>query len=311
MAVQERHEAVMAAVGGYQHATTELAPQGPLDVWHRAARADQLDFSGIHIDAASQAVVERAVAKARRRHNRSLLDRVGERQVNGGWRFRDEPPILTRVDDDTREAVTVGLERYAETLPRERRFMLSRYHVVDVAHRVVGVGSVGTRAYVAFLCGNSDQDALFLQVKEAVSPAHAPYLPPMPEPYASHEGERVIYGQRLLQAVGDPLLGWTTIEGRPFYVRQMKNMKGEIPVGCLGGQPLMYFSWAYGALLARAHARTGDAAAIAGYCGRRPDLREALAGWAQAYGDRNAADHRLLLDAVAQGRLEAAADPQL
>jgi uncharacterized protein (DUF2252 family) len=311
VADHERHEAVMAAVGGYQATMAELAPQGPLDVWHRAARADQLDFSGIRIDAHSQAVVERAVAKARKRHNRSLLDRVGERRVNGGWRFREEPPILTRVDDDVREAVTAGLERYAETLPRERRFMLSRYHVVDVAHRVVGVGSVGTRAYVALLCGNSDHDALFLQVKEAVRPAHAPYLPGMPEPYASHEGERVIYGQRLLQAVGDPLLGWTSIGRRPYYVRQMKNMKGEIPVGCLSGQPLVYFSWAYGALLARAHARTGDAAAITGYCGRRPDLRESLAAWARAYGDRNAADHRLLLDAIAQGRLEAADDPQM
>ncbi|MCJ2112664.1 DUF2252 domain-containing protein, partial [Methylobacterium sp. E-025] len=191
--------------------------------------------------------------------------------------------------------------------------MLSRYHVVDVAHRVVGVGSVGTRAYVALLCGNSDQDVLFLQVKEAVRPAHAPYLPGMPEPYASHEGERVIYGQRLLQGVGDPLLGWTTIADRPFYVRQMKNMKGEIPVSCMTGQPLLYFSWAYGALLARAHARTGDAAAIAGYCGkdRHADLREALADWAHAYGDRNAADYQAFLAAIEAGRLEAAPDPCL
>ncbi|TXN66289.1 DUF2252 domain-containing protein, partial [Methylobacterium sp. WL30] len=143
--------------------------------------------------------------------------------------------------------------------------------------------------------------------------AHAPYLPGMPEPYASHEGERVIYGQRLLQGVGDPLLGWTTITDRPFYVRQMKNMKGEIPVSCMTGQPLLYFSWAYGALLARAHARTGDAAAIAGYCGkdRHADLREALADWAHAYGDRNAADYQAFLAAIEAGRLEAAPDPCL
>ena len=217
------------------------------------------------------------------------------------------------MDAATREAVITGLEHYAETLPRERRFMLSRYHVVDVAHRVVGVGSVGTRAYVALLCGNSDRDVLFLQVKEAVRPAHAPYLAGMPEPYASHEGERVIYGQRLLQAVGDPLLGWTSIDGRPFYVRQMKNMKGEIPVSCMTGPPLLYFSWAYGALLARAHARTGDAAAIAGYCGRdgQSGLREAVADWAQAYGDRNEADYHAFLEAIAGGRLQAAEDPHL
>ncbi|KQP08223.1 hypothetical protein ASF28_11770 [Methylobacterium sp. Leaf99] len=309
----ERRAAVIAAVGGYQHTMTDLAPQGPLDVWQQSARADNLDFTGFRIDAESQGVVRKAVEKARKRTNQTLLARVGERRVDGGWRFREDPPILTRVDDATRDAVISGLEHYADTLPRERRFMLSRYHVVDVAHRVVGVGSVGTRAYVALLCGNSDQDVLFLQVKEAVRPAHAPYLPGMPEPYASHEGERVIYGQRLLQAVGDPLLGWTTIADRPFYVRQMKNMKGEIPVSCMTGQPLLYFSWAYGALLARAHARTGDAAAIAGYCGkdRHADLREALADWADAYGERNQADYEIFLAAIADGRLEAAPDPHL
>lgn len=313
VAPAERRAAVVAAVGGYQHTMTELAPQGPLDVWQHAARADNLDFSGIRIDGESQGVVRKAVEKARKRTNQTLLARVGERRVDGGWRFREDPPILTRVDDEIREAIISGLEHYADTLPRERRFMLSRYHVVDVAHRVVGVGSVGTRAYVALLCGNSDQDVLFLQVKEAVRPAHAPYLPGMPEPYASHEGERVIYGQRLLQAVGDPLLGWTSIADRPFYVRQMKNMKGEIPVSCMTGQPLLYFSWAYGALLARAHARTGDAAAIAGYCGkdRHADLREALADWASAYGERNQADYETFLAAIADGRLEAAPDPHL
>ncbi|NEU12755.1 DUF2252 domain-containing protein [Methylobacterium sp. BTF04] len=313
VATSERRQAVIAAVSGYQHTMTEMAPQGSLDVWQQAARADQLDFTGIRIDAESQAVVRKAVEKARKKNNQSLLARVGERRVDGGWRFREDPPILTGVDEATREAVITGLEHYAETLPRERRFMLNRYHVVDVAHRVVGVGSVGTRAYVALLCGNSDQDVLFLQVKEAVRPAHAPYLPGMPEPYASHEGERVIYGQRLLQGVGDPLLGWTTIADRPFYVRQMKNMKGEIPVSCMTGQPLLYFAWAYGALLARAHARTGDAAAIAGYCGRdrQTGLREALAGWASAYGDRNQADYEAFREAMANGRLVAAEDPCL
>ncbi|GJD35062.1 DUF2252 domain-containing protein [Methylobacterium aerolatum] len=309
----DRREALLSAAAGYQLTMDDLAPRGSLDVWQRASRADDLAFAGAEIDERSRAVVDKAVEKARKKNNQSLLDRVGERRTDGGWRFKEEPPILVRVDEATREAVITGLERYAETLPRERRFMLSRYHVVDVAHRVVGVGSVGTRAYVALLCGNSDHDALFLQVKEAVRPAHAPYLPGMPEPYASHQGERVIYGQRLLQAVGDPLLGWTTIDRRPFYVRQMKNMKGEIPVARMTGQSLLYFSHAYGALLAKAHARTGDAAAIAGYCGHagRTDLREAIADWAAAYGDRNAEDHATFLKAIESGRLQAADDPCL
>ena len=303
----ERRRAVMGCVAGYRLAMNELAPRGPLDVWHRSARADDLEFRGIEIDPASKAIICKAVEKARRRNNKSLLAQIGERRIDGGWRLREDAPILTPVDDRTRESVISGLERYAESLPRERRFMLSRYHVVDVVHRVVGVGSVGTRAYLALLFGNSDEDALFLQVKEAVRPAHAPFVEPLPEPYRSHEGSRVVYGQRLLQAVGDPLLGWTTIDGRPFYVRQMKNMKGEVPMSVLRGRPFTYFAWGYGALLARAHARTGDAAAISGYCGG-PDstsLDAALSDWAEDYADQNERDHSALVAAVAEGRLQA------
>ena len=290
-----------------------LAPQGSLDVWYQTTRADAPHLGGIRMDAEARAVVHRAVDKARRKNNRSLLAEVAERRTDGGWRLRSAPPILTPVDEETRQGIVTGLERYAETLPRERRFMLDRYHVVDVAHRVVGIGSVGTRAYVALLFGNSDRDALFLQVKEAVRPAHAPYLPGMPAPYAGHEGERVIYGQRLLQAVGDPLLGWTSIAGRPFYVRQMKNLKGALPLARMSGASLMSFAYAYGALLARAHARTGDAAAIAGYCGsgKHPDLSAAIADWAAAYAERNEADFSLFRAAIASGRLEAADDPCL
>lgn len=195
----ERRAAVMEAVCAYQHTMRRLAPQGSLDVWYQTTRADAPDMAGLQMDAEARAVVRRAVDKARRRNNRSLLAQVAERRTDGSWQLQTDPPILTPVDEATREGVVTGLERYAETLPRERRFMLDRYHVVDVAHRVVGVGSVGTRAYLALLFGNSDADALFLQVKEAVRPAHAPYLPGVPAPFSGHEGERVIYGQRLLQ----------------------------------------------------------------------------------------------------------------
>ncbi len=255
---------------------------------------------------------QRAVEKARRKNNRSLLDRVGERRIDGGWRFKEEPPILLRVDAETREAVTNGLERYAETLPRERRFMLSRYQVVDVAHRVVGVGSVGTRAYVALLCGNSDEDSpSFRSRKRSARPCTLPAR--HARALCQQRGRAGHLRSASFQAVGDPLLGWTKIDGRPFYVRQMKNMKGEIPISRMTGQSLLYFSHAYGALLAKAHARTGDAAAIAGLLRPRGrvDLREALADWAAAYGDRNSEDFKTFRAAIASGRIEAADDPYL
>jgi uncharacterized protein (DUF2252 family) len=307
----ERRRAAMGTIAGYRLTMHALAPCGPLEVWHRAAKADSLDIVGLKIDPDSQTIIQKAVDKARRRNNKSMLAQVAERRIDGGWRFKEAPPILTPVTDTVRDKVVAGLEAYADSLPRERRFMLSRYHVADVVHRVVGVGSVGTRAYLALLFGNSDQDALFLQVKEAVKPALAPYLPRMPEPYRSHEGERVVYGQRLLQAVGDPLLGWTSIGNRPFYVRQMKNMKGEVPMALLSGQPFAYFAWAYGALLARAHARTGDAAAISGYAGgpNSTDLDSALAEWAEAYADQTERDHAALVAAIETGRVSAQTEP--
>jgi hypothetical protein len=185
--------------------------------------------------------------------------------------------------------------------------MLNRYHVADVAHRVVGVGSVGTRAYLVLLFGNSDSDPLFLQVKEATVPAHAPYVPPLPAVY-KHQGMRVVHGQRLLQAVGDPLLGWTDLDGRPFYVRQMKNLKASLPNEWLSGSPFTFCSWVYGTLLARGHARSGDAAVIAGYLGSSDAYPAAIAEWAEAYGDQTERDHAALVKAIESGRVQAIHD---
>ncbi len=182
--------------------------------------------------------------------------------------------------------------------------MLNRYHVVEVCHRVVGVGSVGTRAYLALLIGNDDHDPLFLQVKECVSPAHAPYLPPLPAGF-EHHGRRVVMGQRGLQASPDVMLGHTTVDGRPFFVHQMKNMKASIPVEQLKGPAFNFYVRSCATLLARGHARVGDAAAIAGYCGKTPVLDEALVRWAEGYGDQTEADHAALVKAIKSGRVKA------
>jgi uncharacterized protein (DUF2252 family) len=145
---------------------------------------------------------------------------------------------------------------------------------------------------------------LFLQVKEAIVPAHEPYVPKLAEEF-SHQGKRVVVGQRALQASSDMLLGWTSIDGRPFYVRQLKNMKGSIPIEWLSGESFNFYAWACGGILARAHARTGDAAMISGYCGNSKVLDESFADWAEAYGDQTEADHELLVKAIKSGRVKA------
>jgi len=235
--------------------------------------------------------------------NRGLLPKVAERATNGEWSFKDLAPVLKPLPASDRKIIRI-LNKYAETLTPDRRFMLGRYRVIAAAHRVVGVGSVGTRAYLVLLFGNGEEDPLFLQVKESVMAAHAPYLPPLGKEY-SHNGKRVVVGQRALQASSDPMLGYTSIEGRDYYVRQMKNLKASIPVEWLTGASFNFYAWSCGAILARAHARTGDPARITGYCGNSRVLDEVLAEWAEAYGDQTDADHELLLNAISRGEVEA------
>ena len=309
---KERRAAVMVCAAGYRLNMQRLQSWGVLDMWYLHTVAERVDIAAVerlHPGTAklwpkAQAVLAKATAKARQTDNAMLLKKTADRGVDGGWRFKEDPPLLTPVDADTREKVVDALNFYAGTVAPERRFMLRRYHVVDVAHRVVGVGSVGTRAYLALLFGNSDNDALFLQVKEAVAAAHAPYLPPLPAEWANN-GRRVAAAQVLLQAAHDPMLGWTEMEGRHYYVRQMKNMKGALPMAFLSGAPFEFFVFAFGALLARAHARTGDAAVIAGYCGNATVLDAALADWAEAYGEQTLKDHAALVRAIKAGRVQA------
>jgi uncharacterized protein (DUF2252 family) len=303
---KQRANATMSAVAGYRWNIARLQSVGVLETWYLHAFADRkLTILGLRSRGQANAVsmMEKAVAKAQQQTNHGLLTKIAERTVSGAWRLREDQ-LLTRIDQETKDKVIDGLNAYGDTLTRERRYMLTRYHVADVAHRVVGVGSVGTRAYLALLFGNGDDDPLFLQVKEAVAPAHGPYVPPLPEA-ARHQGMRVVSGQRALQASSDVMLGWTTIDGRPFFVRQMKNMKGSIPVELLSGPGLEFYAWSCGAILARAHARTGDAAVIAGYCGNSTVLDEALAAWAESYGDQTESDHKLLTTAIKKGKIKA------
>jgi uncharacterized protein (DUF2252 family) len=304
---RERAAGVMRCVQGYRFNAMRLEGMGVLDVWYLHAYPGR-ENPVLKLDPKSKAVLAKTIAKAMRTDNRNLLPKVADRKGDGSWSFRNDPPVLTRVSKETKARVIEALNRYALTLGPERRMMLGRYHVANVAHRVVGVGSVGTRAFLALLFGVGEDDPLFLQVKEAVAPAHAPYLPPLPEEYR-HNGKRVVTGQRALQASSDPMLGYTTMDGRDYYVRQMKNLKASIPVEWLTGASFNFYAWACGALLARAHARTGDPAYIAGYCGNSDVLDEVLAEWAESYGDQTEQDHATLLASIKRG--ETKADIQL
>jgi uncharacterized protein (DUF2252 family) len=300
---RERANAVRRAVEGYRANVTRLESMGLLEIWYLHAYPGRLSPL-VKIDPKSQAVFKKVLAKALATDNRALLPKVAERKNDGSWVFREDPPVLTHVSASTKAKVIDALNRYSGTLPRERAFMLSRYHVADVAHRIVGVGSVGTRAYLALLFGNGDDDPLFLQVKEAANPAHGPYVPQLAKEFR-HNGRRVVLGQKGMQASNDPMLGYAEIDGRDYYVRQMKNLKASIPTEWLTGASFNFYAWACGALLARAHSRVGDTARIAGYCGNSAVLDRALAEWAESYGDQTEQDHATLVDSIKRGKTKA------
>jgi uncharacterized protein (DUF2252 family) len=284
---------------------TRVAPMGVLDVWSLTGYAERQP-TVVKVPSQAWTIIQKTVAAAKRATNESLLSKVAHRNADGAWQFRNDPPILTRLDAVTHRNVVSSLAEYGEHLSTAYRVMLRRYSVADVAHRVGGVGSVGTRAYLVLCFGNGDTDPLFLQVKEALVPAHAPYLPPWQgRKEHEHQGRRVIDTQRLLQSLGDPLLGATTIDGRPYFVRQMKNMDASMPVSMMRGEPFDFWAFTCGALLARAHARIGDAIGISTYCGDGDTLDRALADFAEAYGDQTERDHADLVMAIKAGRVNA------
>ena len=220
-----------------------------------------------------------------------------------GRRFRAEPPLLIPVAKSERAAVMGNLSelfvRYLASLPEDRAVLLLRYGLVDLAHKVVGVGSVGTRALVVLLEAG-DHEPLILQVKQAGESALEPYLH---RSRGRHAGRRVVTGQRLLQATGDPFLGWTegSESGMEYYVRQLRDMKGSIEPAGLGAEELGVYGRLCGAVLARAHCRAGDATVISGYLGGSPVFDEAIADFAMSYTDITEADHAVLVHAVRRG----------
>jgi len=254
------------------------------------------------------------VAKARRKDRLRAFAKL-TRRVDGELRIAADPPVLVPVDDlftgkqlSLAEArIESVLESYRETLSPDRRHLLDGYRYVHAARKVVGVGSVGTRAWIVLFVGRDEADPLFLQVKEAQRSVLEPHAAPSG---FSHQGRRVVEGQRLIQAASGILLGWLTAKGpddveRDFYVRQLWDQKGSAAVDRMSPAALAIYAGLCGSILARAHARSGDRIAIAGYLGKSERFERAMASFAAAYADQNERDHRALADAVAAGRVAA------
>ena len=245
--------------------------------------------------------IERAAKRARHRTSDRALPRFTT-EHNGKRRIVEEPPLITRVPKAHADRIACALDNYLTTLAPHWRRALGGYTLVDIAHKVVGVGSVGLRAYVALLEGSSPDDVVFLQLKQARRSVLAPYVHG-DSAWHAHQGQRVVEYQQALQTVSDPLLGWATIDDLQYYVRQFRDMKGSILVDAIDAAALTDYAGVVGHLLAKGHARTSGASMIAGYVGSSDKLDQALCRFACAYADQTEADHQALVRAVAHGVL--------
>lgn len=310
-----RTNAVQWASRAYREAIREFAGMGLLDVWY-----SRLDLAGMEkrwgAEAGPTALrnLQRAAAKAETKNHLKAFDRL-TRVVDGELRFASDPPLLVPVSElfsdldaqRLRDTLDTSLRDYRRTLVEDRRRLLDRYQFVDLARKVVGVGSVGTRCWVALFVGRDEGDPLFLQVKEAEASVLEPYLGG--SEYANH-GERVVEGQRLMQAASDIMLGWTSALGvddltRDFYMRQLWDWKVSANMETMLPGSFHVYAQLCGWTLARGHARSGDAVAIGAYLGSGDVFDKAMVAFARSYADQNELDHQALVKAIDQGRMEA------
>jgi uncharacterized protein (DUF2252 family) len=295
--------AALRAVRSYREAMNSYAFLRYLDIWY-----SHLDPERVSRQIARQGrrVIGRYARKAKGRTPLHAFLRLA-RRVGGGYRIRDQPPLIVHYPSAKEEDLSHSFfDQYLAMLPEERRMLLERYHLADVAQKVVGVGSVGTMCSIILLVGDRDtDDPLFLQVKQA--------LPSALEPYAgasrySNHAQRVVVGQHLIQQASDSFLGWGSIRSQDFYVRQLRDWKFTADPGTMGPKGLIGHGELCGAALARAHARTGDPAAISGYLGTKDTFDRAVTAFAEAYADQTERDHAELLTAVKKGRIRAEVD---
>jgi uncharacterized protein (DUF2252 family) len=299
----QSEQAARECVRSYRKHIRRYAKMGHLQVWY-----DRIDEHAVldSLSPKARRIAQRIVDKARERGHISTLEKLTQR-VNGQHRIIEDAPLIVReTRTESGNPIKVALDRllraYIESLSYDRKVLLSRYRIADVARKVVGVGSVGTECWVMLLQGNGDDDPLFLQIKEAKPSVLAPYID-LKLPF-KHDGRRVVVGQRLTQGSPDIFLGWCEVEGRDFYIRQLADMKGSAALDDI--EMLPEYCGLCGWALALAHAKSGDAAMIAGYCGKSDALDEAIGGFALAYMQQTELDHAALAKAKRSGRIKAA-----
>jgi uncharacterized protein (DUF2252 family) len=316
---KQRRTILLRVAGEYRKALRAFGGMRNLDVWYARLDVEAL-LKDVRMSnrskkaAADLKRVEKGVAKARGKDNLRALGRL-TREVDGELRFLSDPPLLVGARElmpkgeshDLEATIRSVLEAYASTLQGDRRHLLDSYRLRDLARKVVGVGSVGTRAWVVLLTGRDDSDPMILQAKEAEASVLEPYAGK--SRFRNH-GRRVVEGQRLMQAASDSFLGWCPAVGvdgrkRDFYVRQLWDWKRSVDTELLSPGGMEVYARMCGWTLARAHARSGDAVAIGAYLGSGEVFDDAIVEFSDSYADQNESDHADLLAAIDSGRIEA------
>jgi uncharacterized protein (DUF2252 family) len=310
---------VLSGMRAYREAMRAFAAMRTIDVWYARLDVDrQVAEWGRHLDPDRRTELDRAVAKARRKNSLRAMSKLTY-EVDGGPRIVSDPPLIVPIGEllGAQAAPDVAwleglLRDYRASLTVDVRQLASSYHPVDLAHKVVGVGSVGLRAWIVLLLGRDDSDPLFLQVKEA--------QPSVLEPFARrssvrNQGQRVVRGQRLMQAAGDILLGWLRVKQdigdgrlRDYYLRQLWDAKASVAIDLLSASELSAYAETCGWTLARAHARSADRVAIGAYLGASDRFDRAVAAFAEIYADQTERDHEALMTAIRDGRIAADLD---
>jgi uncharacterized protein (DUF2252 family) len=302
---EDSRATALAAVASYRLAMRRFAALGNLAIWYTHLTVD--DITGMLANARQQRNSQSWILKARSNTSLRALAKLTT-VVNGRRRIVDHPPLIERlppelVADDIGSRLTHAFDDYVKGLDPERQHLLEQYTAVDVARKVVGVGSVGTRCYIVLLEGRDLHDPLFLQVKEAQASVLEAYAG---KSVYANNGQRVVVGQRRMQAASDIFLGWVRgAEGRDFYWRQLQDLKGSVPIESVAPAGLTLYAHVCGQTLARAHARTGDSVQIAAYLGASSRFDEAVASFAMDYADQTEKDYQRLVASYKEGRIHA------